>query len=422
MAAIVDVLIRGKYEADMAFISLQNAIKISNDSAGKAVDKLRGWTDGFMNIKAGWDMAAGAAQAAYSTMQQVYNATITETVEYAAQVRNLSMTIGASAEESSKLIQAADDMGISFDTLSQAMEGAIRKGAEPSIDGIAKLADQYNAIQDPIARVKFLMDTFGRSGADLKMLMQEGSSGIRELGVEAEKAGLVMGQDAVQAARDYEIASDGLNDRLEAVKIKIGNQLIPVVSGFIDALTETEDEVQQNNMAWTRHIPVLGGVIELFGLTANAIENSADKSKAAAAEIENAHNRLSSLSSSIPVVGHGTSYKHGEGPAYPYSEQNPSGYVLDRTGQRTYPGRATGVGAMVAGVPYLVNEGRPEVFTPSTNGSMTPVASMGGSDNLSVTVQINQPFGLQDQLQAENILRPAIRNVVREMKQDGTLR
>jgi hypothetical protein len=419
MPAIVDVLIRGKYEADMAFISLQNALKVSNEGAGRAVDKLRDWTDGFMNIKAGWDIAAGAAQSALSTMQQVYDVTITQTVEYAAQVRNLSMTIGATAEESSKLIQAASDMGISYETLTAAMEGAIRKGAEPSIAGIAKLSNQYNAIQDPIERTRFLMETFGRSGADLQMLMQQGAAGIRELGQAAEDAGLVLDEQAIRAAREYEIALDDLNDKIDAAKIKVGNEYIPVVTNMIDALVETEDEINNNSVAWMRYIPVLGGVIELFGLTANAIEDSAEKSKVAADEIVAAQNKLSNYAGSVPVVGHGTSYKHGEGPAYPYSENNPSGYVLDRTGQRTYPGRAAG-GPVVAGVTYMVGEHGPEPFTPSTNGVIGGVNG-GGAAPISIQVTNQSMFSMADHEQAKRVLSPIIEETVRSLRQSGKI-
>jgi antitoxin component HigA of HigAB toxin-antitoxin module len=84
----------------------------------------------------------------------------------------LGRTIGATPEEASKLIQAADDVQISYETLTTALEAAIRKGVEPTIEGLGGLADQYNAIQDPIERTKFLMDNFGRSGADLAPLME----------------------------------------------------------------------------------------------------------------------------------------------------------------------------------------------------------------------------------------------------------
>jgi hypothetical protein len=422
MPAIVDVLIRGKYEADMAFISLQNALKLSNDGVGQAVGKLRQWTDGFMDIKAGWDMASGAAQAAFSTMQQVYNATVTETVEYATQVRNLSMTIGATAEESSKLIQAASDMGVSFDTLSAAMEGAIRKGAEPSIAGIAKLSDQYNAIQDPIERTRFLMETFGRAGADLQMLMQQGAAGIRELGQAAEDAGLVMDERAVQAARNYELALDNLYDKLDAAKIKVGNTFIPSLTSVIDAMVETDEETEKSGLTWTRYVPILGSVVQAFGATTNVIENAAEQSKKAADEIIAAQNKLNTYAGNIPIVGHGKSYKAGQGPAYPYGPDNPEGYVMDpQTGAKSYPGRATGVGPLVGGVPYMVGESGPEIFRPSGSGYITPAGAGGGGGNISLSLTLQSLVGIRDQMEAKRILYPAIEQIMREMKQSGKI-
>jgi hypothetical protein len=421
MPAIVDVLIRGKYEADMAFISLQNALKMSNDGVGQAVGKLRQWTDGFMDIKAGWDMASGAAQTAFSAMQQVYNATISETVEYATQVRNLSMTIGATAEESSKLIQAASDMGVSFDTLSAAMEGAIRKGAEPSIAGIAKLSDQYNAIQDPIERTRFLMETFGRAGADLQMLMQQGAAGIRELGQAAEDAGLVMDERAVQAARNYELALDNLYDKLDAAKIKVGNTFIPSLTSVIDAMVETDEETEKSGLTWTRYVPILGSVVQAFGATTNVIENAAEQSKKAADEIIAAQNKLNTYAGSIPIVGHGKSYKAGQGPAYPYGPNNPDGYVMDpQTGAKSYPGRATG-GPVVGGAAYLVGEHGPEVFRPSGSGYIDPAGASGGGGNISLSLTLQSLVGIRDQMEAKRILYPAIEQIMREMKQSGKI-
>lgn len=189
------------------------------------------------DMKAGLDMAGAAFGAVKAAVQSV----IDPTVEYAGQIRELQRTIGATAEESSKLIQAADDVGISAGTVQAAMEAAIKKGVRPTIAGIADLADEYNAIQDPIARTKFLMDKFGKSGADMGALMELGADGIKAAGDEAERMGLVMGQDGVDAAREYELAMDDFNDSVLAVKLAIAQGLLPAVSG---AITQGAEYVQ----------------------------------------------------------------------------------------------------------------------------------------------------------------------------------
>jgi len=147
----------------------------------------------------------------------------------------------------SKLIEAADDVGVSFGSLQTAMNVAIRKGIKPSIEGMGELADKYLAIQDPIDRTKFLMDNFGRSGAQLAPLMEKGSAGIKAMGEEAMRTGKIMSTQAVKDARDYEIAMDSLGDSVDGVKMQIGKGLLPVVT---KATTIVSDAAQAFNDYW----------------------------------------------------------------------------------------------------------------------------------------------------------------------------
>lgn len=186
------------------------------------------------DLKSSVDMAIGVFKGMYAAVKSV----IDPVVDYAKEVRDLGRTIGATSEESSKLIQAADDVGVSAGTLQAALQAAIRKGVEPTVEGIAALAEEYNRIQDPIARTKFLMDNFGRSGAALAPLMEQGAAGIRAAGEAAEDAGLVMGGAAVQAARDYEIALDDVEDSALALKIRLAQDLLPAVVDLFDGMTD----------------------------------------------------------------------------------------------------------------------------------------------------------------------------------------
>lgn len=219
-------------------------------STKEAEDKTKSFasaTKQSTNVLTDLQSGISLARQAFAAVQGTIDATIGSTVEYAAQVRTLSRTIGGSAEETSKLIQAADDVGISVDSLSGAMEAAIRKGVRPTIEGLGQLSEEYLAIQDPIERSKFLMDNFGRSGTDLAALMEKGAAGIKKMGDSAKATGQVMSGEAIQAARNYEIAIDELSDRFEGLKISIANKAIPAVTEFtgylstrFDALTDAK--------------------------------------------------------------------------------------------------------------------------------------------------------------------------------------
>jgi len=201
----------------------------TNDKAGDSFDKL-------MTAFTGLNQGIQLAQQAYAILKKGYDAVITSTIEYAEEVRQLSRTIGSTPEDASKLIQAADDVKVGFDSLQTSMNIAIRNGLEPTIEGMGRLSEEYVAIQDPIARAKFLLDNFGRSGADMAALMEIGAAGIKELGDAAETTGLVLDKKALKATRDFEIAVDNLQDTWDGAKISIGLEIIPIISEELNSI------------------------------------------------------------------------------------------------------------------------------------------------------------------------------------------
>lgn len=220
--------------AGNALDKMGDDLKGAGRNAGDAGDKF----DSLMTAFTGINQAVQLAQQAYAALEGVYDRVITQTVAYAEEVRSLSRAIGATPEEASKLIQAADDVKVSFEDLNTGMNIAIRNGLSPTVAGMGALADQYNAIQDPIKRTEFLLKNFGRSGANLAPLMELGADGIRELGDAAEETGLVLSQDAIDATREYEIAVDGLTDSWSGFVTVVGLEVIPVIN---ELLTQVAD-------------------------------------------------------------------------------------------------------------------------------------------------------------------------------------
>ena len=193
----------------------EGGLKQVTDNTARA--KMESMSLGKQIAITGGAIVAGFAGAALAA-RQLWKATqdlIAPTVDYAKQIRDLMRITGDTAEETSKLIQVADDATVSYEALSTAMLGAVRKGIDPSVDSIARLSDEYLALAPGLERTKFLMDNFGRSGAQIGQLMEMGSQAILAAGQAAEDTGLVMSGPAVQAARDYEIAMDDLGDQVE---------------------------------------------------------------------------------------------------------------------------------------------------------------------------------------------------------------
>ena len=238
-----DIEIRLKTVVDQAVADMKKA-----ESAVTGLDKA---ADGAQKSSTGWAMSLIGLNAAIQIASQVaevakqaYDKVIGSTIEYIDQVDSLSRSLGVSAEEASTLIQVTDDVFISQEALTAGMRSAISKGIDPSIEGLKDLADKYNSITDPIARSQFLIETFGKSGLEMGKLLEKGADGIDSMTAAAQKSGLIMSKDNVNAAKKYKEAMDSLNDSVDSIVYNMGMQLLPIL---VDILVPIAEFIQLQN-------------------------------------------------------------------------------------------------------------------------------------------------------------------------------
>lgn len=210
-----------------------------SDGAGTASKRVGDLGKGLNNTVqqlTGFNLAQLGAAGAVALVAKGVGASIRFTAEYAEEIRTLSAATGMNNQETAKMIQLFDDANVSQGALTQAARQLVRQGLQPSIETIADLADQYNALEDPVARSQLLLDNFGRAGLEMGKMLEMGSDAIRESGKAAERAGQVMSDDAVAGAEEYRVALDNLSDSAEGVKIKVGTELIPVLTRGANAI------------------------------------------------------------------------------------------------------------------------------------------------------------------------------------------
>jgi len=244
-----DIEIRLKTVVDQAVADMKKA-----ESAVTGLDKA---ADGAQKSSSNWALSLTGLNSAIQIASQVvdaakqaYDKIIGSTIEYTDQVDSLSRSLGVSAEEASTLIQVTDDVFISQEALTAGMRSAISKGIDPSIEGLKDLADKYNSITDPIARSQFLIETFGKSGLEMGKLLEKGADGIDSMTAAAQKSGLIMSKDNVNAAKKYKEAMDSLNDAVDSIVYNLGMQLLPVLT---DILVPIAELIQKNNELRVEH-------------------------------------------------------------------------------------------------------------------------------------------------------------------------
>lgn len=185
----------------------------------------------------------------------------------AGDVRKMKGALGGTAEEMSKLRFAADEVGVASTTVSRSMilltshlqkgdDAAKRLGVsmvdaqgkiKPSAQLLGEVGDKLNAMGAGLQRSALAKDLFGRGFAELNPLLAQGSAGMAKFGEEAEKMGLVLSQDDLDASKKMKLAFKEMHASIEGIYVSIGRNLVPVM---LTLATTAKDVVLWFRKTW----------------------------------------------------------------------------------------------------------------------------------------------------------------------------
>jgi hypothetical protein len=104
-----------------------------------------------------------------------------------------------------------------------------------------EIADRFRDLPDGAEKAALAVELFGRSGADLIPMLNAGSDGLREMGEEAQKLGIIIGADLARQ-------SEQLNDNLtrtgalaRGAAVAITADLIPAINDFLQRLLDARN-------------------------------------------------------------------------------------------------------------------------------------------------------------------------------------
>jgi hypothetical protein len=236
----VTIVIRGKNLTDGEFAAVRKNIA----GVGEETTKFGSLTDGIKSKIGGLGpLIAGAFSVA------AIKGAVSSYIDFTGRITDLSAKTGIGAEALQRLKYAAEQNGGSLEQVTGAVTKLGQKLAGDdksavgalnalglSIDGIRSaspdhafttIADAIAKIPDPMAQSKLAMDLFGKSGADLLPMMK---GNLSETAAEAERLGIVMSQDAVDAG-------DKFGDSMHALGLVGQSVMMQVLQPMIQTLT-----------------------------------------------------------------------------------------------------------------------------------------------------------------------------------------
>lgn len=133
-------------------------------------------------------------------------------------------------------------------------------------DMIDVIGNAYNNGNQELAE-QAAMDWFGRSAANLNPLFKAGKKAFMELGDEAEQMGYVMSETDVQALGAFDDKMQTLQASIDALKLNMANDLLPVLTAVADGFTEISNnllaylETEEGKKAISDMASAIGGIV-----------------------------------------------------------------------------------------------------------------------------------------------------------------
>lgn len=261
-------------------------------SVNPAIEKLASKFDG-VSKNAGYAIMAvgGIATSLISCTMQA--------ASFADEIVTLSKVTGISTTELQKFQYASEQIDVSVDSLSDGLKEITNKmyeaanGSEETSslfrklhvsikDGRGQLKDAntvfYETI-DALGKIKnetqrdaVAMKIFGESARNLNPLIEMGSKKLKELGIEAENMGVIMGETELNGFVKLQDAMDKFNNSTDALKNSLGVVLLPLLTALFESISSIPVPVLQT-------ITVIVTVIATIVAAVKAIKSLTDTGK-----------------------------------------------------------------------------------------------------------------------------------------------
>lgn len=241
-----DSLKRLEEAAGKSNVALQKVAAVSKsigDGAQKVADKTKA-----LSAAAG-GLLAGLGAAAYGA------------VTTADDLNTLAKQSGFTTEELQKMQYAADRVDVSMEDITGAakkMKTAMASGKDAfsklgveikNADGSMRNVNEVfwetvqalSRVQNETERDQIAMDLFGKSADQLAGIIDDGGAAFRELGDEAERAGLIMSQETLDGLNEVNDAIDKVKATAKGALAQAGAKAIeaalPAIEKVINAVT-----------------------------------------------------------------------------------------------------------------------------------------------------------------------------------------
>ena len=204
-----------------------------------------------------YDMARGTGVGVVAFQKLAYASRMSgvETEKLSASLVKFDRMISDAAGGNKTYMQTFEDLGIKI----KDSEGNLRKPNEIFED----VADIFHNTEDGIGKTALAVELFGKSGADLIPMLNDGKSGLKAFYAEAERLGLVLSDEAIAKGDAFSDQLENMGEQVKGITLQLGAVLIPALSTAADKITAVIDNITK----WVKENSELAATIGNIILT-----------------------------------------------------------------------------------------------------------------------------------------------------------
>jgi len=231
-----------------------------------AVDKTKQAFDSVKKSFGDLQSSAGGLQASFAGIASAivggaFAASIKSVANYGEELAKSSEKTGIAVESYARIQYAAKLADVENDALAKGMKtlagnvyendkafaalGISTRNSSGQIRGmddiLGDVAEAFAGMEDGAGKSALAVRIFGKAGADLIPLLNQGRQGLKDAGDEAQRLGLVLGADATQKMQAFNDNLKRLEASSKGAAIAIGNELIPSLNNLLKELLKGKE-------------------------------------------------------------------------------------------------------------------------------------------------------------------------------------
>lgn len=204
-----------------------------------------------------YDMARGAGIGVEAFQKLAYAGRMSgvETEKLSASLVKFDRMVAEAAGGNKTYMQTFEDLGIKI----KDSAGNLRQPNEIFED----VADIFHNTEDGIGKTALAVELFGKSGADLIPMLNDGKAGLKAFYAEAERLGLVLSDEMIAKGDAFSDQLENIGEQVKGVKLQLGAALIPALSAAAEKISKVIDKITR----WVQENPELVATIGNIAMT-----------------------------------------------------------------------------------------------------------------------------------------------------------